>query len=82
MFTEATVKSGFEKAQAQEGWRQPIFDVLTGSFPMGGAARAGYLSALYALRANVLPSAYLRSPETVELQRQIEAAINVLRKEE
>ena len=60
------------------GWRDGWHKRLVANCPKcyaGGAARAGYLAALYALRAETMPAAYQRDSATADFQQQIEWAI-------
>lgn len=61
------------------GWRRNLMAVLVDNAPAAaGEWRRGYLTALYALEANVLPSAYIRSWDTEAIQASIHAAIREL----
>ena len=57
------------------GWRKGIADSLVANAPTRKEARAGYLSAFYALRALMNPPAFLRSQDTEAFQREINLAI-------
>lgn len=66
-----------------QGFRRPISELLTEAHGMFNASntkearawRAGYMSALYALRANALPPAYAATDDVRQIQAGIELAI-------
>jgi hypothetical protein len=60
-----------------QGFRRSLTDAIVDNLPKGDSkATQGYLLLLYVLRANTLPSAYVRSKEVTTLQEQISTAIS------
>ena len=57
------------------GWRDRLAERLIANAPKTKHARAGYLSALYCLKAHRMPSAYCRQDDTAALQNIIDYVI-------
>lgn len=57
------------------GWREGWKDRLIANCPKNKAAKAGYLGALYALRAETTPPAHYRQADTDQFQFQLADAI-------
>jgi hypothetical protein len=57
------------------GWRDGWLERVVLNAPKHGAYRKAYVSALYALRAEVLPAAFVRADDTARFQGSIDVAI-------
>jgi hypothetical protein len=65
-------------AQSIAGFRGGWLNRFIRNAPALASARAGYLSALYALRAEEMPGAFERSIDTERFQRAVRLAIAYL----
>jgi|GEM_PF-4846622 len=65
-----------------DGFREGWDDRMVANAPTHPAARAGYLSALYGLRAEELPPAYLRSEPIARFQWRIHRIVSRIRARE
>jgi hypothetical protein len=66
--------TGTAVAGMRPGWLKSLII----SCPKSGPAREGYLAALYCLKANEMPGAYLRQADVWRIQEAIGEAIRIL----